>query len=156
MTKFSGTNADREIFIFPVQLTTCRTGNLTRLIYTLAICVTYIALHTYTTTSETRIGIGPRHVCVGREANGIATCLAKPRCALFRRCSVRNMFLQRVYDELRTRPGEAFQQTLTPSIFPLFSVRYRLRYINKINTNSPRLPLKSALSKNVVAFTWRV
>ena len=29
-TKFSGTNADREIFIFPVQLTTCRTGNLTR------------------------------------------------------------------------------------------------------------------------------
>ena len=33
-TKFSGTNADREIFIFPVQLTTCRTGNLTRLIHT--------------------------------------------------------------------------------------------------------------------------
>ena len=26
--------------IFPVQLTTCRTGNLTRLIRTLAICVT--------------------------------------------------------------------------------------------------------------------
>ena len=40
-TKFSGTNADREIFIFPVQLTTSRTGNLTRLIHTLAIiCVT--------------------------------------------------------------------------------------------------------------------
>ena len=38
--KFSGTNADREIFIFPVQLTTCRTGNLTRLIHTLAIGVT--------------------------------------------------------------------------------------------------------------------
>ena len=37
----SGTNnADREIFIFPVQLTTFRTGNLTRLIRTLAICVT--------------------------------------------------------------------------------------------------------------------
>ena len=34
------TNADREIFIFPVQLTTCGTGNLTRLIHTLAaICV---------------------------------------------------------------------------------------------------------------------
>ena len=33
-------NADREIFIFPVHLTTCRTGNLTRLIHTLAICVT--------------------------------------------------------------------------------------------------------------------
>ena len=38
--QISGTNADREIFIFPVQLTTCRTGNLTRLIHTLAICVT--------------------------------------------------------------------------------------------------------------------
>ena len=32
------------IFIFPVQLTTCRIGNLTRLIHTLAICddLTYI------------------------------------------------------------------------------------------------------------------
>ena len=29
-TKFSGANADREIFIFAVQLTTCRIGNLTR------------------------------------------------------------------------------------------------------------------------------
>ena len=36
---FSGANGDREIFIFPVQLTTSRTGNLTRLI-TLAIFVT--------------------------------------------------------------------------------------------------------------------
>ena len=34
------TNADREISIFPVQLTTSRIGNLTRLIHTLAICVT--------------------------------------------------------------------------------------------------------------------
>ena len=38
--QISGTNADREISIFPVQLTTCRTGNLTGLIHTLAICVT--------------------------------------------------------------------------------------------------------------------
>ena len=38
-TKFSGTNADRKIFIFPVQLTTCRTGNRTQLILTLAKCV---------------------------------------------------------------------------------------------------------------------
>ena len=30
----------REKFIFPVQLTTCRMGNLIRLINTLAICVT--------------------------------------------------------------------------------------------------------------------
>ena len=42
--KFSGTNVDGGIFIFPVQLTTSRTGNLTRLIHTLAICVT---IHTY-------------------------------------------------------------------------------------------------------------
>ena len=43
-TKFSGANnADREILIFPVQLTTIRSGligNLTRLIHTLALCVT--------------------------------------------------------------------------------------------------------------------
>ena len=39
-TKFSGTNADREIFIFSVQLATCRTDNLTRLILTFAIRVT--------------------------------------------------------------------------------------------------------------------
>ena len=37
------TNADREIFIFPVQLTTNRIGNLTWLIDTLAICYD----HTY-------------------------------------------------------------------------------------------------------------
>ena len=43
-TKFSDANGDREISIFPVQLTTSRTGNLTRLIHTLAICVT---IHTY-------------------------------------------------------------------------------------------------------------
>ena len=37
-TKLSGANADREIFIFPVQPTTCRIGNLTWLIHTLAVC----------------------------------------------------------------------------------------------------------------------
>ena len=36
-TKFSGANGDREIFIFPVQLTTGRIGNHTRLVHTLAI-----------------------------------------------------------------------------------------------------------------------
>ena len=47
-TKFSGTNTDRGIFIFPVQLTTSRIGNLTRLIHTLAICVTIQTyIHTY-------------------------------------------------------------------------------------------------------------
>ena len=33
--KFSSTNGDRGIFIFPVQLTTRRIGNLTRFIHTL-------------------------------------------------------------------------------------------------------------------------
>ena len=42
--KFSDANGDREIFIFPVQLTTSRIGNLTRSILALAICVT---IHTY-------------------------------------------------------------------------------------------------------------
>ena len=40
-TKFSGTNPDREILFFLVQLTTSRIRNLTRLIHTtLAIFVT--------------------------------------------------------------------------------------------------------------------
>ena len=47
-TNFSGANADREIFIFPIQLTTTKIVNLlTRLIHTLAVCVT---IHTYVTT----------------------------------------------------------------------------------------------------------
>ena len=44
-TKFSGTHGDRGIFIFPVQLTTSRIGNLTRLIHTL---LYVMAIHTYT------------------------------------------------------------------------------------------------------------
>ena len=43
-TKFSGANANREMNIFPVQPTTTRVGNLTRLVHTLAICVT---IHTW-------------------------------------------------------------------------------------------------------------
>ena len=54
-TKFSGTNADREIFIFPVQLTTYRTGNLTGLVHTLAICV---AIH-YIYFVRARGGLNP-------------------------------------------------------------------------------------------------
>ena len=46
-TKFSGANADREIFVFPVQLTTSRIGSLIRLIHTLAICVTIHNIWTY-------------------------------------------------------------------------------------------------------------
>ena len=43
-TKFSGSNRDRNIFIFPVQLTTSRIGSLTRLIHTLLYVMT---IHTY-------------------------------------------------------------------------------------------------------------
>ena len=39
-TKFSGPNRDREIFIFPVQLTTSRISNLTRSIHTLLYVLT--------------------------------------------------------------------------------------------------------------------
>ena len=47
--KFSGANADKgNIYFFRVQLTTCRIGNLTRSIHTLAICVTI--QHTETTS----------------------------------------------------------------------------------------------------------
>ena len=46
--RFSGTNGDREVFIFPVQLTTSRIRNLTRLIHTLAIRDE----HTYSTRNS--------------------------------------------------------------------------------------------------------
>ena len=41
--KFSGANGDKEILIFPVQLTTSKIGNLTGLILTFAI---YVTIHT--------------------------------------------------------------------------------------------------------------
>ena len=47
-TKFSGTHGDRGMFIFPVQLTTSRIGNLTRLIHTLLHVMTiHTYIHTY-------------------------------------------------------------------------------------------------------------
>ena len=42
--QFSGASGDREIFVFPVELTTSRIGNLTRLILTLA---TYLCIYVY-------------------------------------------------------------------------------------------------------------
>ena len=54
-TKFSGANGDREIFIFPVQLTTSRTGNLTWLIFTLAICDDYTYILTFSDIISGRI-----------------------------------------------------------------------------------------------------
>ena len=49
-TKFSGATGDREISVFPVQLTTSRIGNHIRLIHTLLYVMT---IHTTTTTSTT-------------------------------------------------------------------------------------------------------
>ena len=47
-TKFSGANEDREMFIFPSQLTTSRIVNLTRLIHTLLYVMSIHAyIHTY-------------------------------------------------------------------------------------------------------------
>ena len=52
-TKFSGTYGDRGIFIFPVQLTTSRIGNLTRLIHTLLYVMTiHTHIHTYISQGE--------------------------------------------------------------------------------------------------------
>ena len=45
-TKFSGTYGDRGKFIFPVQLTTNRIGNLTRLIHTLLYVMTIHIIYT--------------------------------------------------------------------------------------------------------------
>ena len=43
--KFSGANRDREMFIFPVQLTTRKIGNLTRLIHTMLL-IEAMTMHT--------------------------------------------------------------------------------------------------------------
>ena len=45
-TEFSGANGSREIFISPVQPTTSRVGNLTRLIHTLLHVMTIHTVHT--------------------------------------------------------------------------------------------------------------
>ena len=51
-TKFLDANGDREILIFPVQLTTSRIGNLTRLIHPLLYVMT---MHTLSTVYCTHI-----------------------------------------------------------------------------------------------------
>ena len=60
-TKFSGANGDREIFIFPVQLTTSRIGNLllSRLIF-LLLYVIWIAVE------KARAGLRHAVVCLIR------------------------------------------------------------------------------------------
>ena len=54
-----GANADREMFISPVQLTPSRIGNLTRLIHTLAICV--MTINTSKEAGEVEISKGFRN-----------------------------------------------------------------------------------------------
>ena len=61
-TKFSGANGDREILIFPVQMTTNRIGNLTRLILTLVICDD----HTYIHTTPLHVSVDCRDDALGR------------------------------------------------------------------------------------------
>ena len=60
-TKFSGTHGDRGILSVPVQLTTSRIGNLTRLIHTLLyVMIIHTYIHTYIHTvialRKTRLG----------------------------------------------------------------------------------------------------
>ena len=42
-----GVNGERDVFIFSVPLITSRTGNLTRLIHTLAACDDHTYIHTW-------------------------------------------------------------------------------------------------------------
>ena len=61
--QYSGANGDREILIFPVQLTPRRIGNLTRLILTLAIRDDHTHIHTpvlSTCPLHTNSGCGKR------------------------------------------------------------------------------------------------
>ena len=51
-TIFSDANGDREMFIFPVQLTTSRIRNLARLILTLAMRDNRTCIHTYIGSSS--------------------------------------------------------------------------------------------------------
>ena len=46
-TIFSSANGDKEILIFPVQLTTSRIGNLTRLIHTPLYVMTILNIFCY-------------------------------------------------------------------------------------------------------------
>ena len=51
--KFSGANGDREVSIFPVQLTTSRIGNLTRLTFLLRYVMSiHTYIHTYCNVAE--------------------------------------------------------------------------------------------------------
>ena len=59
-TNFLGANVEGEILVFPVQLTTSRIGNLTRLFHTLAICVTVHACALAATHIKLTIILGPR------------------------------------------------------------------------------------------------
>ena len=79
-TKFSGASGDKETLIFPVQLTTSRIGNLTRLIHTLAICGenTYILYDNELSSSpEWSIIVGNLHTCYNSSAQVVSSILVK-------------------------------------------------------------------------------
>ena len=66
--KFSGANGDREMSIFPVQLTTSRIGNLTRLIFLLLYVMTIHTpkIHSSLYESYTRLFFLNPTVCTAR------------------------------------------------------------------------------------------
>ena len=71
----SGTHGDRGILIFPVQLTTSRIGNLTRLIHTLLyVMIIHTYIHTYiyayyTTVNSARMYMSPNKKYTGTNTN---------------------------------------------------------------------------------------
>ena len=69
-TKLSGANGDREMFIFPVQLTTSRIGSLTRLIHFLLYVMT---IHARFCLRNTRVypilSITQKHIGNTKEVN---------------------------------------------------------------------------------------
>ena len=53
-TKFSGANGNKEKIIFPIQLTTSRIGNLTRLILTLVALCDDLIIYIYKSATDAR------------------------------------------------------------------------------------------------------
>ena len=79
-TKCLGANGDWEEVIFPVQLTTSKIGNLTRLILTLAICDDHTCIHTPAKAAPVWNHLGVYWPCAGRlsAVDAIGTQLRDP------------------------------------------------------------------------------
>ena len=78
-TKFSGTDGDRGILIFPDQLTTSRVGNLTRLLHTLLYVVT---IHTIQTVDPMLLPSGNPSKC-HEEILHLQPMIPPKRCDIF-------------------------------------------------------------------------